>query len=185
MMTRCPWAKSDPMIAYHDREWGVPLHDDRLLFEAIVLDGAQAGLSWETILRKRDNYRAAFDGFKIEKVARFDARRIARLLADPGIVRNKLKIASAVTNARATLRVQEKFGALDKFMWQFVNGKPIVNTWKSTKQIPVKTRESEAMSRALLGEGFKFVGPTICYALMQATGMVNDHLVECHRHKRV
>jgi DNA-3-methyladenine glycosylase I len=185
MITRCPWAKSEPMIAYHDREWGVPIHDDRKLFEAIVLDGAQAGLSWQCILLKRDNYRAAFDGFDVEKVARFDARRIKKLLADPGIVRNKLKIASAVGNAKATLRVQEKYGSLDKFMWQFVGGKPIVNAWSHIKRVPAKTKESEAMSRALLGEGFRFVGPTICYALMQAVGMVNDHLVDCHRHSKV
>jgi len=184
MKRRCPWAASEAMIAYHDREWGRPVHDDRRLFEFLVLEGAQAGLSWETILRKRDNYRAAFDGFDPAKVARFDRRRRAKLLADPGIVRNKLKVAAAVENAKAVLRVQEEFGSLDRFLWQFVGGRTTVNRWREMKQVPAKTAESEMMSRELLRRGFRFVGPTICYAFMQAVGMVNDHLVDCHLHSR-
>jgi DNA-3-methyladenine glycosylase I len=179
---RCPWAKTDLMLAYHDREWGVPLHDDRRLFEHLILDGAQAGLSWECILRKRDNYRAAFDGFDPKIVARFDARRIARLLADPGIVRNRLKIQSAVGNAKAFLKVQEEFGSFDKFIWGFVDGRTVKNTWRSIKQLPAVSPQSTAMSKELRRRGFRFVGPTICYAFMQASGLVNDHLVDCFRH---
>jgi DNA-3-methyladenine glycosylase I len=169
-------------IAYHDDEWGVPLHDDRKFFEFIALDGAQAGLSWETILRKRENYRKAFDQFDPVKVARYDTRRIEKLMNDAGIVRNRLKITSTVTNAKAFLKVQEEFGTFDAYIWRFVDGEPKVNTWRTMKQIPAQTKESQIMSKELLGRGFKFVGPTICYAFMQAAGLVNDHLVSCHRH---
>ena len=182
---RCPWAKSEIMALYHDREWGVPVHDDRLLFEHLVLDGAQAGLSWETILRKRDNYRAAFDGFDARLVARYDARRIAALMADAGIIRNRLKIESAVANARAFLKVQNEFGTFDKFIWQFTGGRTLVNRWKTVKLVPAETAESRAMSKELKARGFRFVGPTICYAFMQASGIVNDHLVDCFRHATV
>ena len=185
-MTRCGWAKGDVYVAYHDTEWGVPVHDDRLLFEFLVLEGAQAGLSWSTILNKRDNYRKAFDYFDPKKVARYDARRVRKLLADPGIVRNKLKVASAITNAKAFLAVQKEFGTFDNYIWQFVEGRrPRHNAWKTLKEIPARTAESDAMSKDLIRRGFKFVGSTICYAHMQATGMVNDHLVECFRHKEV
>jgi DNA-3-methyladenine glycosylase I len=181
---RCEWAPPDDPLyrEYHDEEWGVPLHDDRALFEFLVLEGAQAGLSWATILRKRENYRRAFDGFRPEKVARYDAAKVRRLLADGGIVRNRLKIGSAVRNARAFLEVQKEFGSFDAYIWGFVNGKPLVNRWKSIKEIPAKTPESEAMSRDLIKRGFRFVGPTICYAHMQATGMVNDHVTSCFRY---
>jgi DNA-3-methyladenine glycosylase I len=179
---RCHWAKSDLMLPYHDTEWGVPVHDDRRHYEFLILEGAQAGLSWETILRKRAAYREAFDQFDPVKVARYDARRVARLLNNAGIVRNKLKIASAIANARAFLKVQEEFGSFDQFIWQFVDGKPKVNGWKTHKQLPARSKESEAMSKELLARGFKFVGPTICYAHMQACGIVNDHLVDCFRH---
>jgi DNA-3-methyladenine glycosylase I len=179
---RCSWPSSDLSIAYHDDEWGVPLHDDRKFFEFIALDGAQAGLSWETILRKRENYRKAFDQFDPVKVARYDARRIEKLMNDAGIVRNRLKITSTVTNAKAFLEVQEEFGTFDAYIWRFVDGEPKVNTWRTMKQIPAQTKESQIMSKELLGRGFKFVGPTICYAFMQAAGLVNDHLVSCHRH---
>jgi len=184
--TRCDWAGSDPLyITYHDTEWGVPLHDDRLLFEFLVLEGAQAGLSWLTILRKRDNYRRAFADFVPEKVARFDQRKIVRLLADAGIVRNRQKIEAAIANARAYLKVQEEFGSFDAYSWRFVEGKPIRNRWRRMTEIPAKTEESEVMSRDLVQRGFRFVGPTICYAHMQATGMVNDHLLGCFRHAQV
>jgi DNA-3-methyladenine glycosylase I len=184
--SRCDWAGSDPLyITYHDTEWGVPLHDDRLLFEFLVLEGAQAGLSWLTILRKRDNYRRAFADFVPEKVARFDQRKIARLLADAGIVRNRQKIEAAIANARAYLKVQEEFGSFDAYSWRFVEGKPIRNRWRRMTEIPAKTEESEVMSRDLVQRGFRFVGPTICYAHMQATGMVNDHLLGCFRHAQV
>ncbi len=184
--SRCDWAGSDPLyITYHDTEWGVPLHDDRLLFEFLVLEGAQAGLSWLTILRKRDNYRRAFADFVPEKVARFDQRKIARLLADAGIVRNRQKIEAAIANARAYLKVQEEFGSFDAYSWRFVEGKPIRNRWRRMTEIPAKTKESEVMSRDLVQRGFRFVGPTICYAHMQATGMVNDHLLGCFRHAQV
>src|SRR6266852_377022 len=177
---RCHWAKSELAIAYHDREWGVPLHDDHKLFEFLILEGAQAGLSWETILNKRENYRAAFDDFDPKKVARYDRRKLARLLKNPGIVRNRLKIASAVRNAQSLLRVQKEFGSFDRYIWQFVDGRPRVNPWKS-RQLPASTAESDAMSKDLKKRGFNFVGSTICYAFMQAVGMVNDHAVQCFR----
>ncbi len=187
MTTRCAWASpTDSLyLAYHDTEWGVPLHDDRALFEFLVLEGAQAGLSWATILHKRENYRKAFDRFDPRKVARYDARKVKALLADAGIVRNRLKIAAAVQNAKAFLAVQKEFGRFDAYLWQFVGGKPIKNAWKTLKDIPARTPESVAMSRDLLKRGFKFVGPTICYAHMQATGMVNDHVVDCFRYEQV
>ena len=183
--TRCTWAQSEQMIAYHDTEWGVPQHDDRVLFEFLILEGAQAGLSWSTILNKRDNYRKAFANFDPKKVAKFDAKKQRALLKNPGIVRNKLKVAAAVTNAKAFLEVQREFGSFDKYIWQFVGGKPIVNPLKSIQQAPARTNESDAMSKDLLKRGFKFVGSTICYAFMQAVGMVNDHTVDCFRHKQV
>jgi DNA-3-methyladenine glycosylase I len=169
-------------MVYHDREWGVPQHDDRVLFELLILEGAQAGLSWDTILHKRDNYRAAFDGFDATKIARYDRRKMQALMRNQGIVRNRLKISSAVENAKAFLTVQEEFGSFDRYIWQFVGGKPRVNGWKSLKQVPGRTAESDAMSKDLRKRGFNFVGSTICYAFMQATGMVNDHIVECFRY---
>ena len=181
-LKRCAWAKGDLYIAYHDREWGVPVHDDRLLFEFLILEGAQAGLSWITILKKRDNYRRAFDNFDAHTVARYNSRKIQKLLADPGIVRNRLKILSAVGNAKAFLTVQNEFGSFDDYIWRFTDGKPIRNRWKSLKEIPASTAASDAMSRDLIKRGFKFVGSTICYAFMQAVGMVNDHTVDCFRH---
>ena len=183
--TRCPWATTDPMIAYHDHEWGVPVHDDRKLFEFLILEGAQAGLSWSTILNKRDNYRRAFDNFDARKIAKYDARKVKKLLADPGLVRNRLKIAAAIQNASAFLAVQREFGSFDAYLWRFVGGRPIRNQWKSLKQIPARTPESDAMSRDLLRRGFKFVGPTICYAFMQAVGMVNAHLIGCFRYSEI
>ena len=180
-MPRCPWATTEPAIAYHDEEWGVPVHDDRRLFEFLVLEGAQAGLSWITILKKRENYRKAFDGFRADKIARYGARDVKRLLADSGIVRNRLKIAATIENAKALLRLQHET-TLDAYLWSFVGGQPKQNRWRSLSQVPARTVESDAMSRDLLRRGFKFVGSTICYALMQATGMVNDHLVTCPRH---
>ena len=182
---RCSWAKTDLSIAYHDTEWGVPVHDDRLLFEFLVLEGAQAGLSWETILRKRPAYRIAFDNFEIRTVAKYGERNAAKLLANAGIVRNRVKIAAAVTNARAALATQKEFGSLDAYLWSFVNGRPRTNRWRSPAHVPARTAESEAMSRDLLKRGFRFVGPTICYAFMQAVGMVNDHLVSCFRHAKL
>jgi DNA-3-methyladenine glycosylase I len=180
---RCPWAGADPLyIDYHDREWGVPLHDERRLFEMLVLEGAQAGLSWITILRKRDHYRKAFDGFDAARVARYSQARVERLLGNPGIIRNRLKIQSAVTNARAFLAVQDEFGSFDAYVWRFVGGTPIVNSWTSMREVPPRTPESDAMSKDMRQRGFTFVGPTICYAHMQATGMVNDHLVSCFRY---
>jgi DNA-3-methyladenine glycosylase I len=184
-LVRCAWAQSELMIRYHDEEWGVPLHDDGKLFEFLILEGAQAGLSWETILKKRENYRAAFDGLDPRKVARYDRRKMAQLLKNPGIVRNRLKIASAVQNAQALLRVREEFGSFDRYVWQFVDGRPKVNSWKSRTQVPARTAESDAMSKALMKRGFNFVGSTICYAFMQAVGMVNDHAVQCFRHDAV
>ncbi|MEN9934430.1 MAG: 3-methyl-adenine glycosylase constitutive [Chloroflexota bacterium] len=182
-MTRCWWAGSDPTyIAYHDTEWGVPVHDDRTLFEFLVLEGAQAGLSWITILRKRPAYREAFDGFDAQRVAAYGPEKVAELLQNPGIVRNRLKVDSAVTNARAFLRVQEEFGSFDAYIWRFVGGRPIQNTWSSMKEVPAETGESRALSKDLIRRGFRFVGPTIMYAHMQATGMVNDHLTSCPRH---
>jgi DNA-3-methyladenine glycosylase I len=182
--TRCTWARTPLSIAYHDAEWGTPVHDDRTLFEFLVLEGAQAGLSWETILKKRDGYREAFSGFDPAKVARFQQDRIARLLENPGIVRNKLKIASAVTNARLFLTVQREFGTFDKYVWSFVGGGPRVNRWQSLRDIPPRTPESDALSRDLSKRGFKFVGSTISNAFMQAVGMVDDHTVDCYRKKR-
>ena len=177
---RCGWAGTDPrMIAYHDTEWGVPVHDDRLLFEFLILEGAQAGLSWSTILNKRDAYREAFAGFDPAKVARFDRRRIDRLLTNAGIVRNRLKIESTVSNARALLELQREAGSFDRFVWGFVGDSPKVNRWRSLRSVPASTRESDALSAALKQRGFRFVGSTICYAFMQATGLVNDHLVSC------
>lgn len=185
MTSRCTWATTDHLLPYHDKEWGVPLHDDRGLFEFLILEGAQAGLSWETILKKRENYRRAFDNFDIAKVARYDARKKKSLLADPGIVRNRLKVDSAVANAKAALKVIEEFGSLDAYLWGFVDGRAIVNHWKSMKSVPARTAVSDTMSKALKKRGFNFVGSTICYAFMQATGLVNDHLVTCFRHSRV
>jgi DNA-3-methyladenine glycosylase I len=185
-MTRCAWAGTDSLyIAYHDKEWGLPLHNDRRLFEMLVLEGAQAGLSWITILRKRPAYRRAFDRFDPAKVARYDARRRARLLNDPGIVRNRLKIEAAVVNARGVLAMQEEFGSFDRYIWQFTGGAPLVNRRRTMKDVPASTPESDAMSKDLRARGFKFVGSTICYAYMQATGMVNDHVVGCFRHAQV
>ncbi len=184
--SRCPWASDDPLyIAYHDLEWGVPVHDDRVLFEFLVLEGAQAGLSWRTILHKRENYRRAFLGFDPRKVARFTPAKIERLLGDPGIVRNRLKVTSAVDNARAFLAVQEECGSFDKYLWGFVGGCQIQNKFRTLKQIPPHTEISDALSRDLKRRGFRFVGSTIMYAFMQAVGMVNDHLVSCFRHKQV
>ena len=181
---RCQWAKSDLMIAYHDAEWGVPLHDDRALFEFLILEGHQAGLSWGIILRKREAYRAAFDGFDPVKVAHYDKRQVQRLLADPGIIRNRLKIESAIKNANAFLEIQREFGSFDSYIWQFVGGKPLVNRRQNMREVPAKTPESDAMSKDLKRRGFNFVGSTICYAFMQAVGMVNDHLVTCSCHPR-
>jgi DNA-3-methyladenine glycosylase I len=180
--TRCGWAQNELSIPYHDQEWGVPVHDDRTWFEFLILEGAQAGLSWNTILKKRDRYREVFDGFNPAKVARYDDRKVKQLLADPGIVRNRLKIAATIQNAKAFLAVQKEFGSFDAYIWRFTNGQPIQNHRRSLKEIPAKTPESDAMSKDLLKRGFKFVGSTICYAMMQATGMVNDHLVDCFRH---
>lgn len=182
-VSRCGWAKTDLSIPYHDQEWGVPVHDDRKLFEFIVLDGAQAGLSWETVLRKREAYRRAFDNFVPEKVARYTAKRIEKLLLDPGLIRNRQKIESSVTNARHFLAVQEEHGSFDRYIWSFVDGRPIVNRWQAIKQVPATTPASDAMSKDLKSRGFKFVGSTICYAFMQAAGLVNDHLVDCFRYK--
>jgi DNA-3-methyladenine glycosylase I len=182
---RCPWPVDELYIAYHDTEWGVPLHDDRALFEFLVLEGAQAGLSWHTVLKKRENYRAAFDQFDPAKVARYSQARINKLLANPGIIRNRLKIESTVRNARAFLAVQEEFGSFDRYIWRFVDGRPIVNHPREMKEVPARTRESDAMSKDLKQRGFNFVGSTICYAHMQATGMVNDHLVHCFRHREL
>ena len=182
---RCGWAKTDLSIAYHDAEWGVPVHDDRTLFELLVLEGAQAGLSWETILRKRAAYRVAFDRFEIAAVSGYDDRKTQALLADSGIVRNRLKIAAAIGNAQAALAVQRECGSLDAYLWSFVGGRPRANDWPRLKDVPVRTPEAEAMSKDLVRRGFRFVGPTICYAFMQAVGMVNDHLVSCYRHEEV
>jgi len=184
--TRCPWCLgSEAYIAYHDLEWGTPLHDERMLFELLILEGAQAGLAWSTILNKRDNYRKAFDDFDARKVARYGSAKVARLLADAGIVRNRLKIAAAVQNAKAFLAVQEEFGSFDSYIWRFVDGNPKQHRRRSMKQVPARTPESDAMSKDLQARGFKFVGSTICYAYMQATGMVNDHLVACFRHTQL
>lgn len=183
---RCQWAGSDPLYqAYHDEEWGVPVYDDRRLFEALVLDGAQAGLSWITILKKRENYRRAFDDFDAEKIACYDSAEIERLLADPGIVRNRLKVMSAVGNAKAFLAIRDKCGSFSDYLWQFVNGRPVDNAWPQASQVPTVTPQAEAMSRDLKRRGFSFVGPTICYAFMQAVGMVNDHTLDCFRHREI
>ena len=181
MIQRCWWARQEPEIAYHDTEWGVPVHDDRILFEYLILEGAQAGLSWSTILRKRENYRKAFDNFDPEVVARYGAKKTAALLANEGIVRNKLKIASTISNAQAFLKVREEFGSFDAFVWQFVDGKPKQNRWSGPGEVPARTADSDSLSRQLVRRGFRFVGSTICYAFMQATGMVNDHTVGCFR----
>lgn len=186
MITRCAWSVSDPLyIQYHDTEWGVPVHDDRALFEFLVLEGAQAGLSWITILRKRENYRLAFDGFDPAVVARYGPEKIAELLANPGIVRNRQKINSAVRNAQAFLKVQDEFGSFDAYIWRFSGGQPIHNSRKSLSEIPARTAESDALSKDLLKRGFSFVGSTICYAHMQATGMVNDHTLDCFRYREL
>jgi DNA-3-methyladenine glycosylase I len=182
--SRCRWARTPLSIAYHDAEWGVPVHDDRTLFEFITLEGAQAGLSWETILNKREAYRQAFAGFDPVRVARFSSARIARLLQNPGIVRNRLKVESTVSNAQAFLEVQREFGSFDAYLWRFVGGSPIVNRWRTIKQLPARTTESDALSKDLLARGFKFVGSTICYAFMQAVGMVNDHTLDCFRRRK-
>lgn len=182
---RCPWPVDELYCHYHDTEWGVPLHDDQKLFEFLVLEGAQAGLSWHTVLKKRENYRAAFDRFDPEKVARYNAKKFAALMLDSGIIRNKLKIQSAIRNARAFLKVQEEFGSFDAYIWRFTDGAPRINRWRTMKDVPARTTESDAMSKDLIQRGFNFVGTTICYAHMQATGMVNDHVLSCFRHKEL
>jgi DNA-3-methyladenine glycosylase I len=187
MKRRCDWGvEGDPLyLAYHDEEWGAPSHDDRHLFELLTLEGAQAGLSWATILRKREGYRSAFVDFEVARVARFDRRRVERLLRDPGIVRNRLKVESAVNNARRVLDVQEQVGSFDTYLWQFVDGVPIVNRWRALREIPAESVESKAMSKDLRKRGFRFVGPTICYAFMQAVGLVNDHVTTCFRYREL
>jgi len=184
-MKRCEWAAKEHMHTYHDTEWGVPVHDDRLLFEFLILEGAQAGLSWDTILKKREHYRKVYDDFDVVKVARYTQTKVDKLLADPGIVRNRLKVAASIGNAKAFLNVQKEFGSFDAYIWSFVGGKPKINKWNSLKEIPATTAESDAMSKDLKRRGFKFVGSTICYAFMQAVGMVNDHEVGCFRSKQV
>lgn len=186
MTKRCDWAGSEPLyLAYHDQEWGVPVHDDRHLFEMLILEGAQAGLSWSTILKKREGYRLAFENFEPEKVAAFNEDAIEALLVNPGIVRNRAKVAAAIQNAQAVLRVQAEFGSFDAYIWQFVGGQPKQNGWRSLAEIPAQTPESVAMSKDLRQRGFNFVGPTICYAFMQAVGLVNDHIVDCFRYEEV
>jgi DNA-3-methyladenine glycosylase I len=184
-IVRCHWAANELNIPYHDEEWGVPLHEDRALFELLILEGAQAGLSWDTVLKKRPRYREVFDGFDVEKVARYDRKKVRELLKDAGIIRNKLKIAATISNAQAFLKVQKEFGSFDKYIWQFVGGKPKQNAWRTHNRLPAKTPESDAMSKDLQKRGFRFVGSTICYAFMQATGMVNDHLASCFRYAEV
>lgn len=184
-ISRCAWATDELSIPYHDREWGVPVHDDTVLFEFLVLEGAQAGLSWNTILRKRESYRQAFDDFDPRLVAEYDDRKVAELVANPGIIRNRLKIRSAIQNARAFLAVQEEFGSFDAYLWSFVGGRPKVNRWRTLEEIPTQTPEAEALSKDLRRRGFKFVGPTSCYAFMQSVGMVNDHTIDCFRHAEV
>jgi len=184
-MTRCPWAKKELDILYHDKEWGVPLHDDRALFELLILEGAQAGLSWSTVLSKRENYRKAFDHFDAAKIAAYGPAKIEELMANPGIIRNRLKITAAIRNATAFLKIREEFGSFDAYLWQFVGGHPIRNARRSLAELPARTPESDALSRDLLRRGFKFVGSTICYAFMQAVGLVNDHLVDCPRYSEV
>jgi len=186
MKQRCSWCGSDPIYDnYHDAEWGVPVHDDQMLFEFLILEGAQAGLSWMTVLRKREGYREAFDGFDPRKVAKYDDRKVQEHILNPGIIRNRLKIQSSIKNASAFMDVQDEFGSFDHYIWRFVEGKPIQNNWQTVEEIPAKTAEAEILSRDLKNRGFSFVGPTICYAHMQATGMVNDHLVSCFRHKEL
>jgi DNA-3-methyladenine glycosylase I len=186
MLRRCEWVTADPLyVVYHDEEWGRPVHDDRRLFEFLILEGVQAGLSWLTVLKKRENYRAAFDGFNPVRVAAYGPRQIEALLKNPGLIRNRLKMNAAVANAWAFLAVQEAFGAFDHYIWQFVDGRPLRNRWRTTAAIPAWTPQSEAMSRDLKKRGFRFVGPTICYAFMQATGMVNDHIVDCFRYREI
>ncbi|MDQ3042644.1 MAG: DNA-3-methyladenine glycosylase I [Acidobacteriota bacterium] len=182
---RCGWAKNDLMVAYHDAEWGVPAHDDRRLFEFLILEGAQAGLSWDTILRKRENYRAAFDDFDAEKIAGYDEKKLNELLQNEGIIRNRLKIASAVSNAKSYLKVKDEFGSFDSYIWNFVDGVPVVNRWNNLSEVPAKTSLSDAMSKDLKRRGFNFVGSTICYAFVQACGLVNDHLTSCFCHRKV
>ena len=184
-LVRCDWARNELAIAYHDREWGVPQHDDRVLFEFLLLEGAQAGLSWDTILRKRQNYRVVFDNFNVKKISRYDQRQIRALMSNEGIVRNRLKIASAVKNAKAFLEVQKEFGSFDGYIWQFVGGEPRLNVRRRLSELPARTAESDAMSKDLKKRGFSFVGSTICYAFMQAIGMVNDHIVTCFRYREV
>jgi DNA-3-methyladenine glycosylase I len=184
-LTRCPWATTPLGIDYHDREWGVPVHDDRLLFEFLILEGAQAGLSWSTILNKRQNFRRAFDNFDAAKISKYDSRKVKTLLSDAGIIRNRLKINSAIQNAKAFLAVKAEFGSFDAYLWRFVGGKPRRNSWRTMKQVPARTAESDAMSKDLSRRGFKFVGSTICYAFMQAVGMVNDHLTNCYRYAQI
>lgn len=184
-MKRCDWAKNDLAIKYHDAEWGVPAHDDKRLFEFLILEGAQAGLSWDTILRKRENYRAAFDGFDVEKISRYDAAKIESLLLNEGIIRNRLKIASTIQNANSFLKIKEEFGSFDSYVWSFTGGKPIKNSWQNSSQVPAKTEMSDAISKDLKRRGFNFVGTTIMYAFMQACGLVNDHLVSCFRYDEV
>jgi len=185
-MHRCSWAGTDPVyIDYHDREWGVPMHDERTLFEMLVLDGAQAGLSWITILKKRDNYRVAFDNFNARKMARYGEGKVQALLNDPGIVRNRLKVGAAIQNAKMLLKLQEQEGSFAEYLWRYVDGKPIINAWRNIKEIPARTPLSETISKELSRRGFKFVGPTICYAFMQAMGMVNDHTLDCFRYREL
>ena len=186
MKTRCGWGESHPLyLPYHDGEWGVPAHDDQYLFEMLILEGAQAGLSWLTILKKRENYRAAFDRFQVATVAAYTEQDVQRLLGDPGIVRNRLKIESAIKNARAVLKLQQEFGSLDAFLWRFVDHRPRQNAWETLAQLPARTEQSDRMSKELQQRGMNFVGSTICYSFMQAVGMVNDHLVQCYRHREV
>lgn len=184
-MNRCAWPTNELAIRYHDEEWGVPVHDDRILFEFLILEGAQAGLSWDTILRKREHYREVFDHFDPKRVARYDRRKVKQLLGDPGIVRNRLKIAAAIQNANFFLEVQKEFGSFDAYLWRFVDGKPKQNSWRAIKDAPTRTQESDALSKDLIKRGFKFVGSTICYAMMQAVGMVNDHTIDCFRYNRI
>lgn len=186
MKKRCEWSKSEPIyVSYHDKEWGVPVHDDRLLFEFLILEGAQAGLSWITILKKRENYKIAFDNFNPERIAKYNNKKIEELMLNNGIIRNRRKICAAIQNAKMFLKVQKEFGSFDKYIWQFVDGKPIKNKWKKLAEIPAKTKKSERISKDLKKRGFMFVGPIICYSFMQAVGMVNDHLVDCFRYKEV
>jgi DNA-3-methyladenine glycosylase I len=185
MKTRCPWAQTEAYITYHDTEWGVPQHDDRVLFEFLILEGAQAGLSWSTILLKRENYRRAFDGFDPVRIAKYSEAKIEKLMANAGIVRNRLKIIAAVQNAKSLRVVQKEYGSFDRYVWQFVGGRTIENAWQSLAQVPARTPEADQMSKDLLRRGFKFVGPTICYAFMQAVGLVNDHLVSCFRYREL